>query len=244
MQTTPTDRGSSAVEALEAGDSSTRLRAALAIGTRPVIADLEAVVRRAAIEPDFYVRDMLTWALTRFPTDAVLVRLHSQLPSPVPQARSQALHTLSKIGAPQTWEWITEDLLDDTHDEVARSAWRAAVVVVPEDQKIGLGHALIRRLGRGDRAMKRSLSQALSALGEVATPLLVAAAESSDPHVSAHARATMALMEDPALGFDAAVHEARRTVALGSDFRPPEDTPQAGDRGIASTEDLDSDAHR
>ena len=55
-------------------------------------------IERCGIEPDFYVRDMLTWALARQPVSITMPLLLEQAKSTVVQARSQALHTLSKIG--------------------------------------------------------------------------------------------------------------------------------------------------
>jgi HEAT repeat protein len=121
--------------ALAAADESTRLEAALAIGSSPDPGLVDALVARCAVEPDFYVRDMLTWALTRFPSDLTVPKLLAELHSGRAQARSQALHTLSKIKDPATWPAITQSLLRDSHDEVARSAWRAAVVLVPSGQE-------------------------------------------------------------------------------------------------------------
>lgn len=85
------------------------------------------LLSRCAVEPDFFVRDMLTWALIRFPSDITVPRLVAELQSDVAQARSQALHTLSKIKDRRTFEAITPSLLADRDDDVARSAWRAAV---------------------------------------------------------------------------------------------------------------------
>ncbi|WP_396229723.1 HEAT repeat domain-containing protein, partial [Frankia sp. CpI1-P] len=51
------------LDALSAADSSTRLQATLAVGTNPDPDLLEALMERCAVEPDFFVRDMLTWAL-------------------------------------------------------------------------------------------------------------------------------------------------------------------------------------
>jgi hypothetical protein len=45
------------VDALAAGDESTRLKAALAIGSNPEPGLLDSLIARCAIEPDFYVRD-------------------------------------------------------------------------------------------------------------------------------------------------------------------------------------------
>lgn len=204
------------IEALGAGDSSTRLQAALTVGTHPDGPGLvEALVARCAIEPDFYVRDMLTWALTRFPATDTVPRLLDELQSPVAQARSQSLHTLSKIGDRDVWPAITRSLLRDSDDEVARSAWRAAVVLVPDGDKAGLAAELVTQLGRGDRTVQLSLSRALVALGPVIEPALEAALTSTDPAVRAHAAATERLLRDPDTGFDQAVDEAKRIVALG-----------------------------
>ncbi|KPC72869.1 HEAT repeat-containing protein, partial [Thermoactinomyces vulgaris] len=95
--------------ALAANDSSTRLKAALAIGTDPDPMLLDALMARCAVEPDFYVRDMLTWALTRLPPDLTVPRLLAEVESPVSQARSQALHTLSKIGDVRAWPAMTPE---------------------------------------------------------------------------------------------------------------------------------------
>lgn len=206
-------------EALAAANSSTRLEAALAAGTYPEPFFVDALVGRCAIEPDFFVRDMLTWALTRLPHEITVPALRAELYSEHTQARSQALHTLSKIGAPNTWSAITHSMLHDADDEVARSAWRAAVVLVPDEQEVkeGLAAELATQFGRGDREVRLSLSRALVALGEVVEPVLQTAMTSHDPTVRAHASATQRLLSDPDAGFDLAIGEASRVVALGPD---------------------------
>lgn len=203
------------LDALGAENSSTRLKAALAAGTRPDPGLADALVARCAIEPDFFVRDMLTWALTRLPAEITVPKLCTELRSERAQARSQALHTLSKIGDGAAWPAITKSLLHDADDEVARSAWRAAVVLVPAADREGLAVELAAQLGRGDRAVRLSLSRALVALGDVIEPALRAKSVSDDPAVRAHARATERLLRDPDADFDAAVDEANRIVALG-----------------------------
>ncbi|WP_285485886.1 HEAT repeat domain-containing protein [Amycolatopsis taiwanensis] len=203
------------LNALGAGNSSTRLQAALAVGTRPDPSFVDALVARCAIEPDFFVRDMLTWALTRLPAEITVPRLLAELRSERAQARSQALHTLSKIGDGKAWPAITRSLLHDADDEVARSAWRAAVALVPTGEQEGLAAELAAQLGRGDRNVQLSLSRALVALGDVIEPALQTKLASDDPTVRAHAHATERLLRDPDAGFDSAVDEAKRIVALG-----------------------------
>jgi len=203
--------------ALDAGNSSTRLQAALAAGTRPDPGLVDVLVARCAIEPDFFVRDMLTWALTRLPADITVPRLRAELRSERAQARSQALHTLSKIGDGDAWTSITRSLLHDADDEVARSAWRAAVVLAPAGERPELAAELAAELGRGDRAVQLSLSRALVALGDVVEPALRAGLASADPVVRAHARATERLLRDPDAAFAPDVDEAKRIAALGPD---------------------------
>ncbi|MFF0456025.1 HEAT repeat domain-containing protein [Nocardia africana] len=203
------------LDALAANNSSTRLEAALALGTRPEAEFADALVERCAIEPDFFVRDMLTWALTRIPAEVTVPKLRAHLDSDRPQARSQALHTLSKIGDRGAWPAITRSLLVDADDDVARSAWRAAVVLVPDADKQALAEILATQFGRGDREVRLSLSRALVALGEVIEPVLRSAMTNPDPVVRAHARATEVLLRDPDASFDLAVDEARRVRALG-----------------------------
>jgi hypothetical protein len=52
-------------------------------------------------------------------------------------------------------------------------------------------------------------------LGEVALPALTAARESPDEAVREHAIATGLMMDDADAGFDEAMFEARKVVALG-----------------------------
>ncbi|MFI6230827.1 HEAT repeat domain-containing protein [Micromonospora echinospora] len=204
-----------ALRGLASDDPSVRLRAALAVGTAPDPRFVEPLVGRCAVEPEFFVRDMLTWALTRHPSSVTLPKLLDELRSERTQARSQALHTLSKIADRRAWPAITRELLTDTDDEVARAAWRTAVVLVPEGDEPGLAEVLATQLGRGGRETQLSLSRALVALGEMIEPALRAATTHPDPRVRQHAIATERLLRDPDAGFGFAVEEAKRIVALG-----------------------------
>lgn len=203
------------LRALAHDDASVRLRAALAIGTEPDPCFVVPLVERSAVEPEFFVRDMLTWALTRHPVELTLPELLREVASERNQARGQALHTLSKVGDPRAWPAITEAHLHDPDDEVARTAWRAAVALVPEGGEPALAARLAARLGHGGRETRRSLSRALIDLGEAIVPVLRTAAEHPDPEVRAHALATETLLRDPDAGFEAVIEEAKRVVALG-----------------------------
>ncbi|WP_418955868.1 HEAT repeat domain-containing protein [Streptomyces tritici] len=218
-----------AVQELENSSSSIRLQAALAVGTTPDPSFIGTLVARCAVEPEFSVREMLTWALTRHEAALTVPLLVDEVRSERAQARSQALHTLSKIGDRRAWPAITPELLADADDEVARSAWRAAVVLVPEGEERELAVGLAAQLGRGGREIQLSLSRALIALGEVMVPALTAAATDADPRVRAHALATERLWRDPAAGFAFAVEEAKRVVALGGAGREEHEGVLIGD---------------
>ncbi|MEV6124212.1 HEAT repeat domain-containing protein [Streptomyces sp. NPDC052077] len=208
-----------ALRALEHGDPSVRLKAAMAVGTAPDPRFVEPLVIRCGIEPEFFVRETLTWALTRHADEATVPRLIAELGQDRPQARSQALHTLSKIGDRRAWPALTRELLADPDEEVARAAWRAAVALVPEGGRAELAGVLATRLGRGEHRTRASLSRALVALGEVVLPVLAAATVDPDPRVRHHAVATERLWHDPEAGFESAVEEAKRVVALGGTGR-------------------------
>lgn len=211
---TQTTGAARALRALEDDRASVRLKAALAVGTAPDPDFVPRLIERCAVEPEFFVRDMLTWALTRHPVSLTLPALLRELGAGRTQARSQALHTLSKVGDRRAWPAITHALLTDPEDEVARSAWRAAVVLAPEDDRPALAAVLATQLGRGGRETQLSLSRALVALASAAEPALLAAARADDPGRRAHALATRILMRDPDAGFAFAVEEAKRVVAL------------------------------
>ncbi|CAN5375815.1 HEAT repeat domain-containing protein [soil metagenome] len=200
--------------ALAQPNASARLKAALDAGTRPDPSFVPPLVARCGVEPDLNVREMLTWALVRHGADATLPLLIAELDSDLTQARSQALHTLSKIGDQRAWPSITAELLFDADDIVARTAWRAAVAVVPDAERQKLAATLATLLGRGDRDAKDSLSRALVALSLESAATLRVASNADQREVRVHAIATERLIDDSDEGldggFDAAMYEAER----------------------------------
>ncbi|WP_338720009.1 HEAT repeat domain-containing protein [Devosia sp. XK-2] len=196
-------------------DPSARLNAVLLAGIKPSLLDLDALLNRCAVEPDFQVREMLTWALIRLPAAAVVPRLIGELSREEAQARSQALHTLSKFRDASAWKAVAARL-DDEDQGVVRTAWYAAVAIVPEDQRHWLAEKLALSLGRGDRDTQLSLSRALVGLGcDIIEPMLTAAKGRDDEAVRLHAAATQRLLHDADAGFASSLKVARREVALG-----------------------------
>lgn len=201
------------VNALSAEDPSVRLQAALAVGSAPDPALLETLVERCGVEPDLFVRDTLSWALMRYAPEITLPRIRRELDSERAQARSQAMHTLSKIGDKAAWDWITRGMLHDADDETARTAWRVAVSLVPEGEEKGLTGQLVMELGRGNRSLRMSLSRALVDLGDVVEPALEKAAADPDAAVAEHAGATKLLLQNRRAELDAAAERAKRVAS-------------------------------
>ncbi len=238
MSTDSTDSTGSrgAVAALESPQVEVRLRAAMALGTWPAEEHLEGIVQRCAVEPDPFVRDALSWALTRLPPALVLARVRRELDRPLPQARAQALHVLSKVGDRDARAWVTPELIADPDDTVARTAWRTAVSLTPlppdggdgaegdravdeavdeaaEAERTELAELLGQQLGRGDREVRRALSRSLVPLGPAATAVLRRATGSPDPEVAEHARTALLLAHDPEAAFAFDIQTAARAAA-------------------------------
>jgi HEAT repeat protein len=175
---------------LASNDQSVRLKAALTAGTYPDPAYIDVLVTQCSHEPDFFVRDTLSWALMRNEIPLVVERLKAELVSDIPQAKSQALHTLTKIGDKSYYSLITHEHLFDSHDQVALTAWRTASVLVPDGEKPALTKILVTQLGRGDADTQFDLTRFLCALGDCILEPLREAAQSSEESVRMHAEFT------------------------------------------------------
>jgi HEAT repeat protein len=178
-------------ELLNSPNQSVRLKAALAAGTYPNPDQIDILIVQCASESDFFVRDTLSWALMRHDQTSVVEQLKIELKSENPQARSQALHTLSKIGDKGNYVLITRDLLLDSDDFVASTAWRSASVLVPDKDKQALVELLISQLGRGDSDIQFGLTRFLCAIGQPIVAPLMHAAQSADETVHTHAEFTL-----------------------------------------------------
>lgn len=199
--------------ALDSPNPSTRLRAALAVGSDPQLELSEVLIARYAQEPDFFVREMLTWALIQNPSTQLLDQLAAQLCNPLPQARAQTLHILSKLAsfAPaEIWRVIGENELHNPDVDVAMAAWRAAVAVAPQEQYPKLIHSLITQLDREDPTAHKALARAFLSLGQEATTALQAL---NSPRASAMLL-TMDLM-DSDLGDKENISAAQRVRNAG-----------------------------
>jgi HEAT repeat protein len=176
---------------LASPDQSTRLKAALGAGTYPKPEYIEILVKQCAHETDFFVRDTLSWALLMHDHDSVVNRLTSELISENLQAKSQAIHTLSKIGDKKNYFLITDEMLFDPDDFIASTAWRAASVLVPDEEKSSLVAKLVTQLGRGDSDVQFALTRFLCAIGDSIIEPLTAASDSENEAISNQAKFTL-----------------------------------------------------
>jgi hypothetical protein len=131
----------------------------------------------------------------------VVERLKIELASTNPQAKSQAIHTLSKIGEKKNYVLITDEMLFDTDNTVASTAWRASSVLVPEEEKAALVTKLITQLGRGDSDLQFGLTRFLCAIGNQIVEPLTAAADSEDDAISNQAKFTLLRFNEMQLDF-------------------------------------------
>ena len=182
---------------LRSYDQSERLRTALNAGTYPDSEYIDLLVQRSAIEPDLYVREMLVWALIRHEIPKVVERLRPELTSELPQARSQALHTFTKIADKNLYKEIPKELLFDAKDFVAMTAWRAASRLVTEGHEMELGKILVSQLGRGHFEIQHALSRAFQTIGEKMIDLLQEPLQSTEVQTREHAKFTVAIITDP-----------------------------------------------
>jgi HEAT repeat protein len=200
---------------LASSDQSVRLKAALAAGTYPEPAFIDVLIKQCSHESDFFVRDTLSWALMRNDIPQVVERLAAELNSENPQSKSQALHTLSKIGDKANYSFITTSHLLDSNDLVASTAWRAASVLVPDVEKSNLVKILLTQLGRGDSDLQFGLTRFLCAIGDEIVDPLTEATNSEYEEVRVQAQFTLMRFSEMK------IESEKNSTVGGEGFEPP-----------------------
>ena len=95
------------------------------------------------------------------------------------------------MGDKENYILITRDLLLDSDDFLASTAWRSASVLVPDKDKQALVELLVSQLGRGDGDIQFGLTRFLCAIGQPIVTPLTQAAQSLDEAVRTHAEFTL-----------------------------------------------------
>jgi len=143
-------------------DKNQRIDAAMALGTQADLSALPALLERFAEEPDFFVRENLTWAVVRIGAVAVPPLLEL-LRHPNPSARQQAALTLGKLKDARAVEALI-NALQDPQLEVAQRAVHALgqigdPIAIP---------ALLSFLASENDELKNTVRTALEQFGEAA----------------------------------------------------------------------------
>lgn len=172
-------------------DKNVRIRAALDLGATQHRAALPELIERLGHEPDFFVRENLTWAVVRMGPDAVPPLLEL-LENPDTATRLQAVHTLSKIADPASAAALNV-AVNDPDDEVARKAIFALGQMGHPDAL----NTLIAGVGHPDPERRNTLSTALVAFGHTALPPLLGVLRHPEAPRRAHAADVLGLLADP-----------------------------------------------
>lgn len=173
-------------------DKDVRQAAAIALGELADDCTAETLARRLWDEPDFYVRETLTWALTQVAPPARPAVVDA-LSDPRPEARTQALHVLSKFADPEVVPDILPLLRDESESVAEKARWALSRIgdprAVPE---------LARLLGHGDLETRNGLTTTLAAFAAHAVPSTTEALSSTDAAVRQHAADVLCHIGAPA----------------------------------------------
>lgn len=145
-------------------DKNARLRAVMALGQSGDPAALPVLLDRLRAEPDFFVRDNMSWAIAS--CGAVAVEpLIALLEDELPTVRYQAAHALSKLRDARA----VPALLATLHDADADVALKA-VYALGRIGDVRALPALTQEIGSGSRERRTRREEALEAFGEDAIP--------------------------------------------------------------------------
>ncbi|WP_445337256.1 HEAT repeat domain-containing protein [Clavibacter sp. CFBP 8614] len=190
--TEPTTAPAALVAALADPDRDVRQEAALALGERADEATLGAVLERLWAEPDFFVRETLTWAVARVGAPAIPGVRQALGADRSSGVRTQALHVLSKIAHPSTVDDLVP-LIDDADEAVAAKA-RWALARIGDARAVPLVAA---HLGAADAEARNALTDVLAAFGSAAVPTLVVALGDARSVVRAQAAEALGRIGSP-----------------------------------------------
>lgn len=184
-----------ALQAARHDDPSVRQRAALWLGTHADETVADDLVRLLVTEPDFYVRETLTWAVVTRHTSTYPLLVEALRDASLAEGagRVQVLHALSKIRRPESVAEILP-LADDEDDAVAAKAWWALGRIGTP----GAVAALVDALGVEEEFRRRELTRALEQAGEAAVEGLSGRLSDPDSSVRRHAAEALLGIGDPA----------------------------------------------
>lgn len=149
-------------------DKNVRIEAALELGKLANVQALPALLDRVGIEPDFFVRENVTWALVRM-GDAAVLPLITILERGDHASRLHAAHTLSKLA-----DVRAVPALMATFDASDNALVQKAVYALGALRDERALPALVARIGDTSGAFRSTLHDAVAAFGAHAVPSLLA----------------------------------------------------------------------
>ena len=182
----------SLIEQLYHPDEKARSRAALSLGEQGDSSVAGVLVEAIAAEPDFAVREDMTWALARMAgaaLDPLIALLHDERPA----ARHQAAHVLGKIGDARAVDALI-GALSDADATVTRKAV-FSLRQIGDERALP---ALVALLGGDNLETQATVSDALEAFGPAAVPLLIGALADERDSVREQAADVLGLIGDTA----------------------------------------------
>ena len=198
--------------ALSDPSESVRLRAAMQAGMSPAPEYVGLLVERCAVEPDFYVRDMLTWALIQHDHQRVIAMVLRTSFASFSSPGASPPHAVQGGGCRSVArDWPGAPRRSCRRGRPHCLAYRRGPR--PAKSRPWLAERLATQWGRGGRDVQLSLSRALCALGEDALPVIDRAIASDSEGVRLHALATRQLLANPDMSFDTALEHAKRVHA-------------------------------
>jgi HEAT repeat protein len=169
-------------------DRDVRGRAALDLGNLGDTDAVASLIDALADEPDFYVREDITWALVRM-REAALMPLMQRLQDASPTMRHLAAHTLSKISDSRS----TEALVQATQDADTAVAAKA-IFALGQIGDVAAIPALVMLLSDERREVQTSLNGVLERFGSDAIPALSEALHHERWQVREHAADTLGMI--------------------------------------------------
>ena len=170
-----------ALDRLAHVDRDVRQAAALSVGELADPAAAPGLLARLWSEPDPFVCETLSWAVTRVAPAATPLLLEA-LSSAHAATLDRALHVLSKIADPATVDAMIPLAADADPRVAAKARW--ALTRIGDPRAIP---ALVAHLGVGDDTTRNGVTRDLASFGARAVPALVAALTRGETHVRRHA---------------------------------------------------------
>ncbi len=161
------------VERVRNPDKNIRGPAVIALGNLGMPA-LDTLLSLVGTEPDFYVREDITWALVRL-GEAAFTPLVDLLGHADAAVRHHAAHTLGKIGDRRATDALIAALDDPEPVVISKVAFTLSLF---EDERAVSG--LVHLLGHPDPEVQSTVVTALERFGASALPAVIGAM--TDPH--------------------------------------------------------------